>query len=82
MNIKWTDEQLKAAGIPKRRLAALVRKLADCSRTMQQLGLSVYGSDGSGHLIHRSRPEHDKKGKADFGAIVASVGLGFDGGGW
>jgi hypothetical protein len=82
MDIEWSDEQLRAAGVPKRRLAALVRKLRECSETMRQLGLTVYGVDGSGHLVHDSRPEHDSQGRADFGAIVARVGYGFNGGGW
>lgn len=82
MSIRWTDEQLKQAGISKKKLSSLVKKLVACSEEMQELGLFLYASDGSGYLIHRSRPEHDKAGKADFGAIVADVGYGFDGGGW
>jgi len=82
MSIEWSDEQLKAVDIPKRKLAALVRKLIECSEAMRELGLNVYGSDGSGYLIHESRPEHNRQGKADMGAIVATIGGGFDGGGW
>jgi hypothetical protein len=81
-DIRWTDDQLKAAGIRKRELVALVRKLNECSAAMRRMGLSLYGSDGCGYLIHRSRPEHDGSGNADFGAIVADAGNGFDGGGW
>jgi hypothetical protein len=66
----------------KRKLASLVRKLSECAELMRELGLSVYGSDGSGYLIHDSRPEHDRSGQPDMGAIVADVGQGFNGGGW
>lgn len=80
-DIDWSDAQLKAAGVPKRKLKSLVRKLGECAEMMQELGFTLYGSDGSGYLIHNSRPEH-VDGKADFGAIVSHVGFGFDGGGW
>lgn len=87
MSIKWTDDQLKAAKIPKRKLQALVKRLERCSKEMAELQLEVYGASGSGHLIHRSRPTHIDTpgvngGKADFGSIVASVGFGFNGGDW
>lgn len=80
--IEWTDEQLKVAGIPKLKLEVLISKLRECSELMQEMGFQVYGESGDGYLIHKSRPEHDDNGKADMGAIVASVGYGFDGGGW
>lgn len=74
---------MREAGIDKVRLTRLVKALRKCSQEMQDMGLSVYGSDGSGYLIHRLRPEHDEKtGKSDMGAVVAEVGFGFDGGGW
>jgi hypothetical protein len=82
MSIRWDDEKLKEAGIPKKKLASLVKKLQQCSEVMSELGLSVYGSDNSGYLIHSSHPEHDDHGRADLDAIVADVGIGFDGGGW
>lgn len=80
--VEWSPEQLAEAGLDKRRLTALVRRMRSCSLEMQDMGLSVYGESGTGYLIHRSRPEHKKNGDADTGAIVARVGQGFDGGGW
>jgi len=80
--ICWEDEQLKEAGIDKRRLNKLVRMLGECSIIMRQLGLHLYGAAGSGHLIHTSRPTHDDNCNADQGSPVASVGMGFDGGDW
>lgn len=80
--IRWNDKQLKEAGISKRRLKMLVRKFEACTTLMQEMGLQVYASDGSGYLIHQSRSEHDRDGKADFDAIVADIGQGYDGGGW
>lgn len=81
--IRWDDEQLEEAGIDKVELKKLVSKLKSCSRMMQRMGLQVYGESGDGYLIHESRPEHDERTlEADFGAIVADVGPGFDGGGW
>jgi hypothetical protein len=83
--IYWDDEQLKEANIDKKRLTSLVRRLERCARDMREMGLHIYGASGSGNLIHKSRPTH-KTGRnretADFGSVVASVGLGFDGGDW
>lgn len=86
MVILWTDEQLKQAGIPKRKLASLVKRLRKCSAEMAEMGLHVYGASGSGNLIHKSRPTHTDEiggyGKPDTGSVVARVGNGFDGGDW
>lgn len=82
MEIRWTDAQLKEAGIDKRKLKALAKKLEECSNQMEAMGLSVYGESGGGHLIHTSRPTHDRQYNADLGSVVAYVGQGFDGGGW
>lgn len=81
-DINWDDDQLRAAGINKRKLVALVKRLRDCSRRLRELNLYVYGESGAGHLIHTSRPTHDTHHDADLGSVVASVGFGFDGGGW
>lgn len=80
--INWTDTQLKQAKISKRKLTSLVKKFEQCAKLMHELNLNVYGSDGTGYLIHKSCPEHDDKGNANFDAIVANIGFGFDGGGW
>jgi hypothetical protein len=86
--IEWSDEQLEAAGIDKKALQSLVRRLERCSKDMARMGLHLYGASGSGCLIHESRPTHIWTGrgssgqKADQGSVVADVGLGFDGGDW
>lgn len=83
MSVNWTDAQLKAAGIPKRRLMTLLRRLEDADFRLRELGLMVYAESGTCHLIHPSRPTHDTRGKADHGSPVASVGcLPWDGGAW
>jgi hypothetical protein len=82
MSIQWTDEQLAVAGIDKKRLKSLVRRLKRCSKDMRAMGFKIYGESGCGLLIHDSRPDHDDRERADYGSIVADVGFGFDGGGW
>lgn len=80
--IRWSNSQLREAGIKKSKLKSLVKRLLKCSEDMQEMGLEVYGSDGTGYLIHESRPDHADDGSADLGAIVADVGPRFNGGGW
>lgn len=84
--VQWTNGQLKEAGLTKRKVAALAKKLFACSQAMQEMGLELYGCDGSGHLIHSSRPTHKSLpgggNEADLGSVVAYVGQGFGGGGW
>lgn len=84
-HINWTDDQLREAGIKKRKLVCLLCKLDECCALMKDLNLSIYGACGSGHLIHTSRPEHVSDGRggglvADMDAHVAYAGMGFDGG--
>ncbi len=81
--IEWSDEQLEAAGINRKRLVKIVRALKRASDLMEGTGLHVYGESGEGHLVHGSRPTHNERTeKADFGSVIAHVGLGYDGGGW
>jgi hypothetical protein len=80
--ISWSDEQLKEAGINKRKLTALVKKMNQCAVMMESMKLEIYAESGDGYLIHESRPDHDDEGRADTGSVVACVGYGFDGGGW
>lgn len=81
-NIRWTKEQLQEVGIDSKKLNSLVQTLLKCSTQLQHMGLEIYGESGTGYLIHESRPTHNEKGQADFSSIVASVGPGFNGGGW
>lgn len=80
-DIRWTNRQLREAGISKRKLRSLMKKFEVITKMMDEMGLVVYGESGEGNLIHVSRPEHDN-GAADHGAVVATVGWGFDGGAW
>ncbi len=86
MTINWTPAQLKAARIPRRKLESLIRRLERCSRDMRELDMYIYGANGSGNLMHRSRPTHIDRpgflGKPDMESPVAYVGEGFDGGDW
>ncbi len=84
--IRWTNKQLRDAKISKRKLTQLVNRLRKCSEQMAEMGLEIYGVNGSGNLIHQSRPTHKKRGpelEADLDSVVACVGLqGFNGGDW
>ncbi len=82
--IDWTDEQLEEAGIDKKKLQSLVRRLRKISREMSEMGLWVYGASGTGCLVHKSRGTHDdtRQGWPDYGSVVADIGRGFDGGDW
>jgi hypothetical protein len=80
--LNWTDEKLKSAGLSRKKVESIVRKLEKISKELTENGLWVYGESGTGYLTHESHPEHDKDGKADHSAIIARIGQGFDGGGW
>lgn len=81
--IEWDDDQLAAAGIDRKQLESLVRRLTRCGKDMQALGLHLYGASGHGCLIHSSRPAHGDTGRADQGSVVATIYPGhFDGGDW
>ena len=84
MDLEWDDEQLEEAGLDKKKVLSIARRLRKLSSEMSELGLSVYGMSGSGCLTHVSRSTHSQKDsyaeERDFGAIVAYVGSGFDGG--
>lgn len=83
--IKWSDDQLNSAGIDKKKLQSLVRRLSRCSKDMSEMGLHIYGASGSGNLVHESRPTHGfvhNGMQPDQGSVVAFVGIGFDGGDW
>jgi hypothetical protein len=82
MSINWSDEQLAAVGIDKKRLISLIRRLRRCSKDLEAMNFKIYGESGRGLLIHDSRPDHDDQSRADYGSVVADVGYGFDGGGW
>ena len=57
MILKWTDQQLENARLPKKRVESIARRLQHLSREMEELGLMVWGN-GEGVLIHYSRPIH------------------------
>jgi hypothetical protein len=82
--IEWTDEQLEAAGLDKKKIEKITRRFRKLSKEMDEMGLTVYGASGSGCLIHVSRPTHnDALGAApDQGSVIAHLGRGFDGGDW
>lgn len=86
--LNWTDEQLDEAGLDKKKVSSLVRRLRQCSKEMAKMGLHVYGANGTGNLVHVSRPTHMDKGERghlclpDHGCVVADLGNGFDGGDW
>jgi hypothetical protein len=80
--LDWSDEELAEAGLSRKRVESIVRRLRRISGEMRDLQLHVYGASGSGHLMHESRPSHDPRGKAHPENSIAHLGLGFDGGDW
>ena len=84
--IEWDDGQLMDAGIDKRKLVSLVRRLESCGRDMDLMGLQLYGhGSGTGALTHDSRQTHSGKDgeTADRGSVVASLRNGiWSGGDW
>ena len=83
LELEWTDEQLEEAGLDKRKVLSIARRLSKLSEEMQALGLSVYGAgSGTGFLMHRSRPSHGDNATADRDSPIADVGTGFSGGDW
>lgn len=80
--IRWSDRQLAAAGIDKRRLAALVRRLGTSAREMEALGLNLhFDQTGDACLVHVSEPPFAGEGHHNR-AAVAWIGPGLEGGHW
>ena len=81
--IKWSDDQIRTAGIDKRKLKKLYRLLEEAGKIMEEQKLELYGASGNCSIVHISRPTHDEKGCADYGSEVMSVGYGWwNGGDW
>lgn len=78
----WSTKQCHAAGLDPYEVEKLAVELEYLGKRMRAMGLIVYGGGGSAYLIHRSRPTHDDKERADKGSAVASIGAGYDGGDW
>lgn len=81
--IKWNNEQLAAAGIDRRRLAALVRRLRTSLREMEAMSLNLHFDEtGDACLVHDSRPPFTDDCTSDHGAAIVWLGRGFEGGHW
>lgn len=81
--IRWTDEELVAAGIDRERLAALVRRLRTSLREMEAMSLNLHFDEtGDACLVHESRSPFDDNDCIDRGAAIVWLGLGFEGGHW
>jgi hypothetical protein len=81
--IRWNNKQLAAAGINKRRLKALERRLRTSARQMQAMRLYLhFDSAGTAFLVHGSRPPFAGDGSNDYGAAVAWIGVGLEAGRW
>jgi hypothetical protein len=81
--IKWTDEQLEAAGLDKKKVVKMVGQFRKLSKEMLKMGLYVYGASGTGNLIHNSRPTHNgRAAEPDRESPIADLGYGYDGGDW
>lgn len=80
--IEWSDERLAEAGLDRKELESLIRRLRRCADDLRTMGLKLYGDGSHGHLIHHSRPTHPGGNSADYEAILASISGHFDGGDW
>lgn len=82
--LDWTDEELAEAGLDKKKVESIVRRLNKIGKEMEEMNLSVYGASGDGHLIHVSRPTHTDDGSVHRDASIASLrgNLRWDGGDW
>jgi len=84
--MNWNDEQLEDAGLDKKKVESIVRRLNKLGREMDSMGLSIYGASGSGNLIHVSHPTHNDSMncKPDYDSVIAYIdGSGtWDGGDW
>jgi hypothetical protein len=81
--IQWNNKQLAAAGIDKRRLKALERRLRTSVREMQAMNLNLhFDSCGFACLVHESRPPFTDDCGNDYDAAVAWIGLGLEGTRW
>jgi hypothetical protein len=81
--IRWNDAQLAAAGINKRRLRALERRLRTTAREMQAMKLYLhFDRNDSACLVHESRPPFAEDGGNDYGAVVAWIGPGLEADRW
>jgi hypothetical protein len=66
--IRWNDEQLAAAGINKRRLRAIERRLRTTAREMRSMKLYLhFDRNDSACLVYESRPPFDENGGNDLG---------------
>ena len=81
--INWNNKELAAAGIDKRRLAALERRLSTTAREMRAMSLYLhFDRTGAACLVHESRPPFAEDGGNDYGAAVAWIGPGLEAGRW
>jgi hypothetical protein len=81
--IRWSDEQLAAAGINKRRLRALERRLRTTAREMQAMNLFLhFDRTGVACIVHESRQPFGDDGGNDYEAAVAWIGPGLEAGRW
>jgi hypothetical protein len=90
MMLNWDDDQLKDAGLDRKKVESIARRLSKLGREMESMGLSIYGASGSGNLIHESRPTHIDNPlqplvqTEDFGSVIAELDgtWQWDGGDW
>ncbi len=81
--IRWSDKQLAAAGIDKRWLQALVRRLRSSAREMQVMNLCLhFDRTGDACLVHETRPPFAGDETSDHGAAIAWIGRGLEAGRW
>jgi hypothetical protein len=88
--LNWSDEQLEKAGLDRKKVESIERRLSRLGREMQKMGLYIYGASGSGNLVHSSRPPHTDHPTMpsiqieDYGCVIANLDgvTQWDGGDW
>jgi hypothetical protein len=79
---EWSDEQLLAEGLDKKRIKNLLRTLDRVVLELDDLDLAVYVASDRLNLHQKSRHPQSDPNFPDYEAIIASLPGPFDGGDW
>lgn len=78
----WTDEQIEAAGLNKKRINSVVQRLKGIAKDLNDMGLDLYVTPYWAHIHQKDvHPQRDG-GISDKECVIAEVRGPFDGGDW
>ena len=81
-DFNWTDEQIEAAGLDKKRINSVVQRLKGVVKDLNAMRLAIYTASDIANIhpcdLH---PQRDG-GIGDQDCIIAEVRGPFDGGDW